>query len=833
FFGAAPGVGKTTAMLEAGARQRSLGIDVVLGWVDTHGRPETEALIAGFERLPPRRAEHGPIVVDELDLDAAVRRRPALLLVDELAHTNAAGSTHTRRWQDVEALLAAGIDVYTTLNVQHLESLNDVVAQVTSVRVLETVPDALIDRADAVELIDLPADDLIARIREGKVTDQAQQALDGFFRRGNLVALRELALRRAAERADADVLSFRRDAGIAETWPAGERLMVAVSPSPRAADVVRAAARIAGRLHAPWIAASVEGSGQPEAAAAQVAAHLDLAERLGAAVVVLRSERPVDALLTHARAHDVTRILVGRPTHSRWRDRLRGSFLGDLVRSAEGIDVIVTSGEVATPARVPRLPLGWPLAAEVAEVAAIVGGASLVGLATRSVFDLADQVMIHLLAVVLAAARVGRAASMLAVVAAVGALDFLFVPPFYTFAVTDARHLLTFGVMGIVGLVVSQLTQRVRDQATAARERERRTAALHAMSRDLAGLNAPSEIADSAAAHLRTLLVDEVSLVRARGEVVEPIAGPPLAPRDLAVAQWVVGHGRPAGVGTDTLPGGRYLFVPLRAGSGVVGALGSAGGAAGRRELVEVAAATVALALERAWLAEASDAARLVLETERTRSSLLSAVSHDLRTPLASITGAATAALDSGALSDTHRELLTSIRDEGDRLGRLINGLLDLTRLGADPSAKKEWVPIDEVVASAVDRLGVPVSVRSPEELLMVPMDPVLVDQLLFNLLENGTKHAPGSPLEVTAHAAAGEVVVEVADRGPGLPPGAADLVFERFWRAPDGARTAGAGLGLAIAAAIARAHGGRVYARDRDGGGAVFGFALPLASDE
>ncbi|MEQ1502047.1 MAG: sensor histidine kinase KdpD [Myxococcota bacterium] len=836
FFGAAPGVGKTYAMLEAGQRQRAVGVDVVLGWVETHGRAETEALTVGFERIPPRRVEHGPIALAEFDLEAALARRPALILVDELPHTNAPGSTHTRRWQDVEELLAAGIDVHTTLNVQHLESLNDVVAQITGVRVRETVPDALIDAAEVVEMVDLTPDDLIARLEQGKVYvgDRADRALDGFFRRGNLVALRELALRRAAERADADVLSFRRDAGIEEPWPAGERLLVAVGPAPQGADLIRAAARIAGRLHAPWIAASVEGSSQTDTARAQVAAHLTLAERLGAEAVVLRSERAVDELLAYARTRNVTRILVGRPTHSVWRDRLSGSFLDALVRSAQGIDVIVTTGEVAPPHRPPAAPLDRPTAREVAQVLLIVGVASAVGLVTRDLFDLADQAMIHLLAVVVAASRVGRAASMVAVLAAVAALDFLFVPPFYTFAVSDGRYLLSFAVMGIVGLTVSHLTHRVRSQADAALERERRTAALHAMSRELAGLNAPSEIAHSAVRHLRVLLDADVSLVRAEDGALEPLAGEALGPRDLAVVQWVVGHGQPAGAGTDTLPGGRRLFVPLRAGSGVVGALGLDLGdrpSPGRRALVEVAAATIALALERAWLAESSETARLVLETERTRTSLLSAVSHDLRTPLASITGAAGAALTGTDLTAEERdELLSTIRDEGQRLGRLIQGLLDLTLLAADPAAKMEWVPIDEIVASAVDRLDAPnVSVRLPEPLLMVQMDPVLVDQLLFNLLENATKHAPGSEIEVSAHAAGDEVVVEVADRGPGLPPGAAALVFERFWRAPDGHRTEGAGLGLAIAAAIARAHGGRVHARTRDGGGSVFGFSLPV----
>jgi two-component system sensor histidine kinase KdpD len=855
FLGAAPGVGKTYAMLEEARAKRQEGLDLVVGVVETHGRRETGALLTGLEQLPRRRVEYRGIALNEFDLDAALQRRPGLLLVDELAHTNAPGSRHAKRYQDVEELLAAGISVYTTLNIQHLESLNDVVAQITGVKVQETLPDAIVDEADEVELADLSAEDLLIRLREGKVyvSEQAAHAIERFFRKGNLIALRELALRRTAERVDAQMRGYMQEHGIRETWPAGERLLVCIGPNPAGSRLVRAGKRMAVSLKCDWIVLCVEPPAQrisPSDRAALVE-NLQLAQDLGAQTLTLSGRSVPEEVLAYARSNNVTKIIIGKPTHSRWRDKLLGSFLDYVVRGSGDVDVYVITGEEAgTPA--PRRAAARPPAAlrEYAWAAAIIGFCTAVNFLAFRYLSLTDVAMMYLLGVGLVASRYGRGPSVFASFLSIALFDFNFVPPRFTFAVSDVRYLLTFGVMLGIALVISALTLRIREQAVTARERERRTAALYAMSRELAGVRGLADLVAVATRHLQDAFGTPVQflLPDADGRLEIPVGTPPAFPlgeKERSVAQWAFEHGRPAGAGTDTLSGAPALYMPLPAAAGVIGVVGLRFPVAtASRDLIqqrhlETFAAQAGLAMERAILAERTQREQVEIEAERLRTSLLSSLSHDLRTPLGAISGAASSLLeDRGVMAEgTRRDLLQAILEETQRMNRLIGNLLDMIRVESGSlQVQKEWQPLEESVGVALIRLeerlkGHPATVSLPADLPLVPLDGVLIEQVFVNLLENAAKYTPeGTPVEISARPAEGLVLVDVADRGPGLPLGEETRIFDKFHRAPRDSAAGGIGLGLTICRGIITAHGGRIWAENRPGGGAVFRFTLPLA---
>lgn len=870
FFGASPGVGKTYAMLEAARLEREAGRDVAIGLVETHGRYDTGALVLGHELLPRRKITHRGIDLEEFDLDAALARKPALLLVDELAHTNAEGSRHKKRWQDVEELLVAGIDVFTTLNVQHLESLRDVVAQVTGVVVKESVPDRIFEGADDVRILDLPIDELLERLQSGKVygAAQAAQAQENFFRPGNLIALRELALRVTAQRVDAEMRRYRDAQGIDRTWPVGERLLVSVSASPASERLIRSARRLAAGLHCDWIAAYVEtpaALGMTASDKARLAHHMDLARALGGEPVTLAAERGPEAIVRFARTRNVTRILVGKPTHARWRDRLRAPFLDELVRLSGDIDVHVLSGEPldGRPRAGERRPKrrGASPSAYGASVLIVVL-ATLVSDATFGKTQLADVAMVYLLGVVLVALRWGLGPSLTAAVAAVLALDFFFVPPYLTFAVADLRHVVTFAVMFVVAAVTSGLTARVRGQADAARERELRTASLYALTRKLAAAKAPAEVLALGAEHI----VDVFGVRVAAWQGKSRDAGAPLVAvalgaagyepdeREQAVAEWVWKNGGAAGNTTDTLPSSRGLYVSLESPTKRLAVLGvlvadeSSRMGADERPHLDAFLVQIAAALARATLAEEAAAARREVVAEQLRNALLSSVSHDLRTPLAVITGTASTLLDERLAPAARRELTESILLEAERLHRLVRNLLDMTRLEAgEVRIAREWQPLEEAVGAALGRTrsllgGRTVSTNLSAELPLVPYDSLLMQQLLVNLLENVAKYTPDdSAVEIRATfnpsaGERGEVEVVVADRGKGLEPGDEAKVFEKFYRAEPGpgirAAGGGVGLGLTIARGIVEAHGGRIWAKNRDGGGAEFGFTVPIVGE-
>jgi two-component system sensor histidine kinase KdpD len=854
FFGAAPGVGKTYTMLEAARAAKIDGVDVVAGVVETHGREETRALLEGLEVLPRRQVDYRGVTLTEFDLDGALARRPTLILMDELAHTNALGSRHAKRWQDVEELLAAGIGVYTTLNVQHIESLNDIVAQITGVVVRETVPDAVFERADEVELVDISAEVLLERLREGKVyvPEQAARALEQFFREGNLIALRELALRRTAERVEDQMRGYRAAHGIDRTWPAGERLLVCIGPNPASARLIRAGRRMAAALHGDWIVLHVASSRQRLSASDRdiLGVNLRLADQLGARTVTLTADDVPDEILAYARAQNVTRILAGKPTHGRWRDRLVGSLLDRLIRGSHEMDVYVITGErdearPAASARERPPAAGAPYLRS----AGIVGLAGVLGFGLRSWVNVTDIAMLFLLAVMVSAAWDGARPAVVASVLAIALFDFVFVPPYYTFAVADATYVFTFVVMLVVALSISRLAARIRGQAEAAREREQHTAALYALSRRLAGARSARELGEAVAGQVRetfhapatVLLPDE-----AGGFAALAGGSAPAAPGQAAqgVARWVLEHGKPAGIGTETLPGADALYVPITASDRALGVLRVEVRDQRRardpieRQLLEAVADQAGIAFERAALAARSEQEQMATQAERLRSSLLSSLSHDLRTPLAGIEGAASALKDGAErLSPDAREVLAqTILEEARRMMRLVSNLLEMVRVESGAlQVQREWQSVEEVIGVALLRLEErlrphPVRTDIPADLPLVPMDGLLVEQALVNLLENSAKYSPaGAPIDVTATLDAAQLVIGIADRGPGVPPGEEERIFEKFYRSSDHQRVGGAGLGLTIVRAIAQAHGGRAWAEARPGGGAVFRLAMPL----
>ncbi|CUQ66481.1 sensor histidine kinase [Candidatus Nitrospira inopinata] len=854
FFGASPGVGKTYAMLEAAHERRRDGADVVIGVVETHGRAETEALVGGLEILPRRAVDYRGTALKEFDLDAALARRPTIILIDELAHTNAPGLRHAKRWQDVQELLKAGITVYTTMNVQHLESLNDVVAQITGVRVRETVPDSVIERADDVELIDLPPDDLLQRLRDGKVyvPEQIQHAIHNFFTKGNLIALRELALRRTAERVDQQMESYRRDHAVVRTWPAAETIMVCVNTKPRGLRLIRAARQMAADLHAKWVAVYVQIPRHlrlPQAERDRLVQTLRLAEQLGAETVTLIGENVAQEILSYARSRNATKIIVGKPVRPVWKEWIFGSVVSDLVHQSGEIDIYVITGEAGESQPLVRRSFRRTSdARDYAYAVFAVLCATSAAWLMFPYFAAANLIMMYLIAVIAIAIRFGRGPSALTSILSVAAFDFFFVPPFFTFAVSDAQYLLTFGVMLVVALVISNLAVRIRQQAELARDKEHRTSVLYAMSRDLATHRGTGMLVQLAAKHLRDVFDSQVAVFLADADKrVQLQRGESLyfelEPKEGGVAQWVYDHNERAGLGTDTLPGSSALYLPLVCSTGPIGVV-----AIRPKEplllldpeqlhLLESLVNQVALALERTRLSDEARQEHVRAETERMRNAILSSVSHDLRTPLATITGAASSLVEGqGSLTVVDRQdLARSIYREADRLDRLLKNLLDMMRLEAGAvQLNKRWHSLDEIIGAALARMEGrlrehTVNTSFPVDLPTVLVDGVFLEQVIINLVENAVKYAPSeTPIDLSASSNGREVVVEVADRGPGIAVGEESRIFDKFHRGKS-AREGGVGLGLTICRGIVEAHGGRIWAENRTGGGALIRFSIPL----
>ncbi|WP_296946863.1 ATP-binding protein [uncultured Massilia sp.] len=851
YFGASAGAGKTYAMLGAARALHAEGGSVLVGVVETHGRSETARLLEGLPLLPARQVEYRGRTLPEFDIDAALASGAALVLVDELAHSNVPGSRHRKRWQDVEELLDAGIDVHTTVNVQHLESLNDVVGGITGIRVAETVPDTVFDRADEVVMVDVPADELLERLRTGRVYQraQAERAAGNFFRKGNLIALRELALRRTADRIEGDVRAYRVEKSIDAIWKTGAVLLACVGPD-SGEQVVRACARLAGQLGTRWHAVFVETPALqrlPEVQREHVLDDLRLAEKLGAVTAVLPGSDVAQALAEYAESHNLSKLVLGRP-HGRalpWRAPLARR----LSRHAPDIDLV----EVATPPK----ETGALLARRRRErsVEAVRGlhpnrylagaGASLAaGALAWSLspwLDLPNIAMLFVLVVVLVGYLLGRGPSVLATCVSVAVLDFFFVPPRLSFAISDFQYLVTFGTMLAVGLSTGQLTALLRFQVRVAQQRENRWRALYEFSSTLSGALQSDQILDAArefvarAFRARAVLL----LPDDDGKLLVPDGA--ALPVEPGTAQWAFDHAQPAGMGTDTLPASPLFYLPLVAPMRTRGVLALAPEQPDRilapeqRQQLDTFATVTAIALERVHYIEVAQGALVDMESERLRNSLLAALGHDLRTPLTLLVGVSESlAASAPPLSALQLGLAETLKSEALRMSTLVANLLDMARIQSGGiHLHLDWQSIEEVVGSALrisrDVLAAHhVETRLPADLPLVEFDAPLLERVLCNVLENAAKYTPrGSTVKVDARLRGDWIELRVTDDGPGLPPGREEAIFEKFTRGEKESNTPGVGLGLAICRAIVEAHGGTIRAEQAPGGGARIVIAL------
>ena len=861
FVGAAPGVGKTYTMLETARARKRDGYDVVVAVVETHGRKETETLLEGLEIVPRRLVEYKGRSIAEMDLDGVIARRPQIALVDELAHTNAPGSRHPKRYLDVGEILNSGIDVYTTVNIQHIESLNDVVAQITRVRVRETVPDAIFDRAESVELVDLTPEDLIQRLKEGKVyiPQQAERALEHFFSPANLTALRELALRRTAERVDEQLLNEMQARAIQGPWAAGERVLVCVSEDPRSAGLVRATKRLADRIHAPWTAIYFETARSAQLNNQErdrIADTLRLAMNLGGETVTVPggARRIADDVIDYAHANNITQIVIGKSERSRWFEILHGSVVHDLVRRAGTINVHVIAGEELESEPIPKKTIRTAERHEPIDprpyVFSLIAIAIslLVGEIIEPWFGLENVDLVFMTGIVAVAARYGLWPSLFASVVASLCYNFFFLPPLYMFTIADPKNVLAFVFFIVMAIIVSNVAARVQSQAVTAMTRARTTESLYSFSRKLAGVGALDDVLWATAYQVALMLKVRVVLLRPQDGSIEVAAGYPpediLDDADLAAAKWAWQNNRAAGRGSDTLPGAKRLFLPMRTGRGPVGVVGIDSDKPGplltpdERRLLDALIDQSALAIERVHLVEDMDRVKRTVETEHLRSALLTSISHDLKTPLASVLGAAGTLRDlSGRLSEAEKtDLLKTIIDESERLNRFIANLLDMTKLEAG-AVVLNTSPHDlrEIVGSALRRADKILAHHRVElelggDLPMLNLDAVLLEQAVFNVLDNAGKYSSeGSTILIRSLRDRDSVVLEILDEGTGIPPEDLDHIFDKFYRVQKSDHVrAGTGLGLAISRGFIEAMKGTIAATNRkDRSGAVFTIRL------
>lgn len=871
YFGASAGVGKTYAMLSAARRLQAEGHDVVVGVVETHGRHETAALLDGLEVLPRKAIAYRDKTLSEFDIDAALVRKPELILVDELAHSNAPGSRHPKRWQDVQELLEAGIDVFTALNVQHLETLNDVVGGITGIRVTETLPDTVFDHADEVVLVDIPADDLLARLREGKVyqEQQAKRASHNFFRKGNLIALRELALRRTADRIGDDVQAYRIEKSINSVWKTDSDLLVCVGPRAGCEHVIRSAAQLAGQLNAEWHAVYVETpqlQRLPAARREHILKTLKLAQDLGATTAVLSGGDIAGEIVNYARSHNFSRIVLGRD-HSKWP--WQSTYLKRIARYAPDIDLMeagqgskdssaphsfaerssLTAEESTASQKNRYWPYAWTVAACI--LTALLATPLLPHL------DLANIVMLFLLAEVLIAVRFGRGPAILAAFLSVAVFDFFFVSPRFSFAVSDVQYLVTFSVLLVVGLIVGQLTSGLRFQAKIAAHRESRARALYEFARELSGALQTEQIFEITQSFIqRTFHAKAILLLpdeAARLSLPSQVDGSKDADKiikdatnlDIGIAQWAFDRATPAGMGTDTLPASTYFYLPLVAPMRTRGVLAIQPEnprwilIPEQRQQLDTFAALAAIALERVHYIEVAQDALVRMESERLRNSLLAALSHDLRTPLTSLVGLSESLTRSRPpLASGQQELAQALHDEALRMSNLVANLLDMARIqSGEVKLNLQWQEFEEVVGSALRAsqsaiAGHEIKTRLAPNLPLVRFDAVLIERVLCNLIENAAKYTPaGSRITIAAETSGRFLEVAVYDNGPGLPAGQGDAIFEKFTRGERESATPGVGLGLAICRAIVDAHQGTIRAAHSPDGGAAINFTLPLGT--
>jgi two-component system sensor histidine kinase KdpD len=864
FLGASPGVGKTYAMLEAARIKAREGVDVVVGLVETHGRAETEALLDGLAILPRKQMDYRGQHMDELDLDALLVRKPQLALIDELAHTNIPGSRHPKRWQDVVEILAAGIDVLTALNIQHIESLNDVIARITGVRVQETVPDEVFRQADEIEVIDLPPQELIDRLHQGKVyrAGTIGRALDNFFTKPNLTALRELALRTAASRVDDEMLRLMRASALTGPWPTQERILVCVNESDIAKTLVRAGKRMADRAGIPWIAVSVmtpRHESLPDAARQLTTEALQLAETLGAEVVTLHTDHDVAGeILGFARARNASRLLVGRPRPRLPFGLFREPVADRLLDAATDFEVTIVAGEqrrLPAPlrARPEALGLTWQ------SIAAGVGGAAIATLIAQPIDMLGlvpppSLVVIYLVAVLFVGARYGLVPALATSVLCFLAHNFFYTTPRYSFTIQRPEDVVGIVLFLIGALFTGTMAGRLRAQVATMRANQKRTAMLYDFAKKVAARSDLDDVLYAGAFHIAaTLECQSLILMPGKSGALEQVQGFPsideeIDPRARAAAQWAYERNEPAGAGTGTLPASPWMFVPL-AGTSLIGVVGlkfkdpRRGADPEVRRLVQAVEDQVAVAIERTRIAADLENMRVEAEGEKLRTALLNSLSHDLRTPLVSVIGALSGLKDAAVSAESRRELVDTGLDEAKRLDRYVQNLLDMTKLEYGAlKPRRASVDMLEIVGAVRHDLvhvlaGHQIAVELPRDLPDIHVDPVLIGQAVANVLENAAKYAPtGSTITLRARVVADMLTLAVSDEGPGIPSEERDKVFDLFYRVGEGEgdrRPTGTGLGLAIVRGFVEAHGGRVSALAGSGGrGTTIEIALPIAKE-
>ncbi len=862
FIGAAPGVGKTYSMLRAAQARKKEGVDVVVGIVETHQRSETDALSEGLESISRQTISYRGIDFQEMDIDAILRRKPRLVLVDELAHSNITGARHPKRYQDVMELLDAGIDVYSTLNVQHIESLNDIVARITGVTVRETIPDNIVQTADSIELIDLTPEELLQRLKEGKVyiPEQARLAMNRFFTPGNLTALRELALRQAAERVDEQMASYMRSHAITGPWPTSDRVMVCIAGDGQASALVRTAKRSAERRQqSSWLTLYIEThhhAALPEAVRRDIAQALHLSESLGGETITVASEDIPGEILRIARERNVSVIIIGKSQRSTWSKLSRPSVASSVLDMGGGFDILVmnagetkrrptTNGDIQTPGTW-FTRIQWPA---YVQATMVVIFASAIAWGVARIADLPTLSMIYLIGILLISVDRGFRVSAYASILSFLAFDFLFTEPRYSLIIQRHEDFLTLTFFLVVAVAISLIGDRLQRQIHVTQRNAERTQALYDFNKAIAAVAALDEIVQTVVRHMASSLKARVVLLLPQGERLEVGAAcPPETRLDTAsnaAMDWAWRHGRPAGFGSDTLPGAPYYGLPLRSGNETVGVLAvrpNEGNNLSPDQLhfLTSMASQSAIAIERTKLVTDIAQSRLQTETERLRASLLSSISHDLRTPLVAILGATTSLRDYWDKFDdkSRRDLFSTIEDEADRLNRFVQNLLDMTQLVSGGLApKRQPIDVQDLIGSALTKLRKqlgerPLRLSIPDDLLSIDGDLSILERVFVNVIDNACKYAPNDqPISINARREANYIRLTITDRGPGIPEEEYERVFDMFYRVKVGSTpSSGAGLGLAICRGFIEAHGGRIAAQPGpDGVGTQIVIRLPV----
>ena len=853
FFGATAGVGKTYAMLEAAHQVREKGAEVVVGYVETHKRAETEALLAELEVIPRKQIEYHGTTLEEMDLDAILARKPELVLVDELAHTNVPGVRHSKRFQDVLEILDSGINVWTTVNVQHVESRADTVRQITGITVHETIPDSILELADEIELIDLSPEELRKRLFEGKVytPERVETASKNFFRSGNLTALREMALRLTAERVDHQLQDYMQIKQIAGPWKSSDHLMVAVSPSPLSERLIRWTRRMAYNLGAEWLAIYVESPRLlSEEDKVRLAHNLALARQLGGEVISTTGSDVIESLIRVARQRNVTQIVIGKPAHTPLQDLLRGgSYVNRLVRASGDVDVYVVTGDPSESSQQVRLPRPtphsvWQQYAVGTLIIALVTGLNLL---TLPMIGYQAVGMTDLLAVLLIAAYIGRGPALVAAALSAITWDILFIPPRFTPIINHLEDVIVLVMYFFIAIFTGNLTAKIRAQQRQARSYAERTLAVYTLARETATAVTMDDVLKTAIEQIGRVFDAEVAIflrtpANQLAEQPHPMSSLTVNDKEYIVARWVFDNGKPAGHYTETLTAADAKYLPLLTAGGTVGVLAVRTRKSERltvdeEALLDTFTRQIALVIEREMLDEAAEQAAMLRESERLHNTLLNSISHELRTPIATIVGAASSLLNQNVNAESQHELLSDIQTAADRLNRLVANLLDMTRLESGRlKLKLEWCDIGDLInvalsSTAKRMVDHPVRLNLSPNLPLIQMDFVLMEQVLVNLLDNIVNHTPpGTPVEISTQTDDGTIKIIVADHGPGLPPDDLQRVFGKFYRVP-GSKAGGTGLGLSICRGLVNAHGGTIEAANLPEGGAQFTIQLPVTA--